>query len=193
MTIKEKNIKQQRVEGYFIDAAKVIINKEGPHAVTVRKIADLSGYSYGSIYNYYNDLDELMFKVKNSMILDMMNTMHRSEIIPPTLEDIQLINQEFANFFMDNPNIYEFFYNFHIKTKGKTPIDDISFNEARLHAYQGFVDKGIIAKDDLEAVFWTILCSLYGLLNLYFSSNGITKEGVHDGLNKIIEFTLRKR
>lgn len=193
MTIKEKNIKQQRVEGYFIDAAKEIIKKEGPHAVTVRKIAELSGYSYGSIYNYYSDLDELMFSVKSSMIRDMMNSMHRPEVIPQTVEDIQLINQEFADFFMDNPNIYEFFYSYHIKAKGTLPIDDISFNDARLHAYQGFVEKGIIAKDDLEAVFWTILCSLYGLLNLYFSSNGVTKEHVHDGLNKIIEFTLRKR
>ncbi len=193
MTIKEKNIKQQRVEGYFIDAAKVIIKNEGPQAVTVRKIADISGYSYGSIYNYYKDLDELMFHVKNSMIIDMINTMHQSAKIPQTIEDIQVINREFANFFMDNPNIYEFYYNFPITTKGKTPIDDIGFNETKLQAYQVFVDKGILAKDDLEAVFWTILCSLYGLLNLYFSSNNLTKEDVYSGLDRIIEFTLRRR
>ena len=193
MTIKEKNIKQQRVEGYFIDAAKVIIKNEGPQAVTVRKIADISGYSYGSIYNYYKDLDELMFHVKNSMIIDMINTMHQSAKIPQTIEDIQVINREFANFFMDNPNIYEFYYNFPITTKGKTPIDDIGFNETKLQAYQVFVDKGILAKDDLEAVFWTILCSLYGLLNLFFSSNGLTKEDVYSGLDRIIEFTLRRR
>jgi AcrR family transcriptional regulator len=193
MTIKEKNIKQQRVEGYFIDAAKVIIKNEGPQAVTVRKVADISGYSYGSIYNYYKDLDELMFHVKNSMIIDMINTMHQSAKIPQTIEDIQVINREFANFFMDNPNIYEFYYNFPITTKGKTPIDDIGFNETKLQAYQVFVDKGILAKDDLEAVFWTILCSLYGLLNLFFSSNGLTKEDVYSGLDRIIEFTLRRR
>ncbi|KFZ26080.1 MAG: Bacterial regulatory protein, tetR family [Candidatus Izimaplasma bacterium HR2] len=193
MTIKEKNIKQQRVEGYFIDAAKVIIKKEGPQAVTVRKIAEISGYSYGSIYNYYKDLEELMFHVKNSMIQDMINTMHQSGKKPQTIEDIQVINREFANFFMDNPNIYEFYYNYPIKTKGKTPIDDIGFNETRLQVYQVFVDMGILAKEDLEAVFWTILCSLYGLLNLYFSSNGLTKEDVYSGLDRIIEFTLRRR
>jgi len=191
--MKEKNIKQQRVEVYFIDAAKFIIMKEGPTAVTVRKIADRSGYSYGSIYNYYDSLDELMFRVKNSMILDIMSLMDELESIPQSIEDIKSLNWKFAEFFMENPNIYEFFYNYPIKTLGKTPVDDINFNDNRLLTYQSFVDKGIINKDDLEVVYLTILASLYGLLNLYFSSNGVTKEYVRDGLNTIIEFTLRKR
>jgi len=191
--MKEKNIKQQRVEVYFIDAAKFIIMKEGPTAVTVRKIADRSGYSYGSIYNYYDSLDELMFRVKNSMILDIMSLMDEPESIPQSIEDIKSLNWKFAEFFMENPNIYEFFYNYPIKTLGKTPVDDINFNDNRLLTYQSFVDKGIINKDDLEVVYLTILASLYGLLNLYFSSNGVTKEYVRDGLNTIIEFTLRKR
>ncbi len=191
--IKKKSIKQQRVEGYFIDAAKIIIKNEGPKAVTVRKIADSSGYSYGSIYNYYKNLDELMFHVKNSMILDMIKEMGRPEKTPQTIKDIQIINRQFATFFMDNPNIYEFYYNYPIETEGKTPIDDISFSKSRLQVYQTFVDNGTLDQDDLEAVYLTILSSLYGFLNLYFSSNGLTKEDVYSGLDRIIEFTLRRR
>ena len=56
-------IKANRVKSYFIEAAKEIIIKEGPENVSVRKIANLSGYSYGSIYNYYTELNELMVDV----------------------------------------------------------------------------------------------------------------------------------
>ena len=191
--MSRKSIKHQRVESYFIEAAKAIIKSDGPQAVSVRKIADLSGYSYGSIYNYYNNLDELLFHVKNSMIQDMIRSMSNTETVPRSIEDIQLINWTFAQYFMDNPHIYEFFYNYPIKTDGTTPTDDNNFNENRLLSYQHFVESKIIKKEDLETVYLTILSSLYGLLNLYFSSNGITKEYVRDGLNKIIEFTLRRK
>lgn len=191
--MSEKSIKHKRVESYFIEAAKDIIKSNGPQAVSVRKIADLSGYSYGSIYNYYNDLDELLFHVKNSMIQDMIISMSNTESVPRSIEDIQVINWTFAQYFMENPHIYEFFYNYPIKTDGPTPTEENSFNENKLLAYQHFVETEIIKKEDLETVYLTILSSLYGLLNLYFSSSGITEKYVHDGLNKIIEFTLRRK
>lgn len=46
---------------YFIDAANQIIENEGIDAVTIRKIADIAGYNSATLYNYFEDLDHLLF------------------------------------------------------------------------------------------------------------------------------------
>ena len=189
-----KSVKAQRIESYFIDAAKEIIKKEGPDSVTVRKIADLSGYSYGSIYNYYKDLDELMFETRNAMIYDMMAMMgegpHDSL---SSVEDFKRINRIFLDFFIENSHIYTFFYNYPIKKTGMTPIEEMNLSERNKMNYMPFVENGMIQESDLEAVFKSILYSLYGLLTLYFSSYAMTKEQAHSDLDNIIEYILRKR
>ncbi len=58
MTNKELRIK--RIRGYFIEAAQEIIDKEGIHAVTIRKVAQRAGYNSATLYNYFRNLDHLL-------------------------------------------------------------------------------------------------------------------------------------
>lgn len=46
---------------YFIDAADEIIKEEGIKKVTIRKVADKAGYNSATIYNYFENLDHLIF------------------------------------------------------------------------------------------------------------------------------------
>lgn len=53
-------LKRRRVMRYFIDAAKGIIDSEGLGALTIRKVADVSGYNSATLYNYFDDLAQLV-------------------------------------------------------------------------------------------------------------------------------------
>lgn len=53
-------LKRRRVMRYFIDAAKDIIDNEGLGALTIRKVADVSGYNSATLYNYFDDLAQLV-------------------------------------------------------------------------------------------------------------------------------------
>ncbi len=46
---------------YFIDATNEIIENEGIESVTIRKVANLAGYNSATIYNYFENLDHLIF------------------------------------------------------------------------------------------------------------------------------------
>lgn len=46
---------------YFIEATHQIIEKEGIDHVTIRKVADIAGYNSATLYNYFEDLDHLIF------------------------------------------------------------------------------------------------------------------------------------
>jgi AcrR family transcriptional regulator len=55
-----KEIKQERIRRYFLDAAKAIIREEGVSGLTTKKIGERAAYSYASIYNYFENYNELV-------------------------------------------------------------------------------------------------------------------------------------
>jgi len=60
--VERKEIQEQRMKGYFIQATKDILKGEGLRAISVRNIADRAGYSYATLYNYFSDVKDLIFE-----------------------------------------------------------------------------------------------------------------------------------
>ena len=58
--MSNKEIRYKRNRGYFIDATREIIDKEGIEAVTIRKVAKMAGYNSATLYNYFNNVDHLI-------------------------------------------------------------------------------------------------------------------------------------
>lgn len=56
---KELNVKQKRVMVYFIAAAKELLETEGVEHLTARKVAARAGYNSATLYNYFEDMEEL--------------------------------------------------------------------------------------------------------------------------------------
>ena len=56
----KKSILEQRMKGYFIQAAMEILRGEGIKDLSVRNVAEKAGYSYATLYNYFKDLNELL-------------------------------------------------------------------------------------------------------------------------------------
>ena len=54
------NIKKRRVMIYFIEATQELILNEGIENLSIKKIADTAGYNTATIYNYFEDLEELI-------------------------------------------------------------------------------------------------------------------------------------
>lgn len=45
---------------YFIEAAHELIQSEGLELLTIRKVSDLAGYNSATLYNYFENLDNLV-------------------------------------------------------------------------------------------------------------------------------------
>lgn len=61
MEMDKKTIQKKRMMKYFIDAVDKIIKEEGIDSLTIRKISDIAGFNSATIYNYFRNLNELMF------------------------------------------------------------------------------------------------------------------------------------
>jgi AcrR family transcriptional regulator len=185
-----QSMKNQRVRSYFIQAAKEIILCEGVENVSVRKIADKAGYAYTTIYNYFTDTNDLLRAVKDVMIQDVMQHLQGDsgdKIID--LEEVRRSNRTYAKYYIENPNIFYFFYSYRlspVSTKPELP----DFDKHWEMTYRSFVESGTIRKKDVPVIAKTMIYSIQGLLALYFSDNGMTEENVYRDLDSIINHLL---
>lgn len=191
---EKQTLKTQRVKSYFVQATKKIILDEGVENVSVRKVADLAGYTFSTIYNYYGNLNELLQDVKTDMINDLM--LHMQSTLPGKvfeLDDIKKQNRLYVGYFIDHPNIFSFFYSYRLHPLEKDRAEVPDFSPQYMETYRGFVESGVIRESEVMPLAKTFIYSIQGLLALYFSDNGMSVEILFEELDHVAEFLLRER
>ena len=193
-TSEKQTLKSQRVRAYFVQAAKKIILEEGVENVSVRKVADAAGYTFSTIYNYYGNQNELLQDVKADMIKDLVQ--HMAETRPSKVSDVEDIkkqNRLYVEYFIQNPNVFSFFYSYRLHPVQKEPAEVPDFSSQYLETYRGFAERGIIRESEIPVLAKTFIYSLHGLLALYFSDNGMTVQMLYEELDRVADFLLRER
>lgn len=111
-----KEIQNERLLRYFLDSAKNIIKSEGIEALTVRSVADDAGYSYGTLYNYYKDVKELVFKSGIEFIDEckdyVLNSHYKEDDIKA---EIKFKTKKYIEYFVQYIGIYQLLF---ITSKG---------------------------------------------------------------------------
>jgi AcrR family transcriptional regulator len=172
-----KNLKKDRIKSYFVDAAKEIIIIEGVAGISVKKVSEKAGYSYATVYHYYQDLHALLWDVKLAMVTELRHSL--------TAHSVQEAIRAYVDYYLKYPNVFEFFYLYQLDTDKGNPqelfgmYDDISKEEMN-----GFASTSCAV--DARMPIKTCIYAIHGLLLLYFSSNGMKKEDLYDDLNGIL-------
>lgn len=191
----KKDYKRQRIKGYFLEAAKEIIINEGVENVSVRKVADIAGYSYATIYNYFRDVNELLWEVKGVMINDLIEVIQKK--MQKAVYDtagIKSLFRAYTAYYFENPNVFKFFYLHSINRPNAGTDDGVAeadFGAMWTETFKGFVLDGKLQERDIEVVAKIFIYTMHGLLTLSFSNNGdLTEENVYKDLDKIVDYLL---
>lgn len=189
-----KTARKEFAKQLFIDAAKSIILREGIFNVTARKIAEITGYSYATIYHYFSDLNELFLETKLQMIQDMIACCKENTIIASDpLQNLKSQNRVFVDYFMENPNIFEFFYSYKMDDRNETAMKSLEIEKEYWDDYLPFVEKGAIRQSDIPIISRTITYAVFGMIMLYLSGNGLSKEILYTDLDNMVDLLLKGR
>ena len=194
-TEDKKTLKKQRIRTYFLEAAREIILNDGVESVTVRKVADMAGYSYATIYNYFSDLNQLLWEVKKLMINDIVEALYKKMAgMTKDVDGIKKCFKMYVEYFIVNPNVFRFFYFHHLsKPAGETGEneEEPDFDAMWEETFKEFVISGKIRAEDIEVLARTMIYAIHGLITLYFSEDVDYKgEDVYSELDKVIEYIL---
>lgn len=134
VTVKNKEVQEQRMRGYFIQAAKEILKGEGLQVASVRNIADQAGYSYATLYNYFKDIKDLIFVCVQDFQDECTEfVIHEAENTPRGIEKVKLIIKSYTKYFIQYPGIFELFF--------LEKISDISNKNSNIKLIYTFLDR----------------------------------------------------
>ncbi len=109
--MKNKEIQELRIKDYFIQATKDILKSEGIKAISVRNISDKAGYSYATLYNYFKDVNDLIFLCVSDFQAECLTFVKKqTKGIPNGREKIKALALSYINYFLEYPGIFELFY-----------------------------------------------------------------------------------
>ena len=109
--MKNKEIQEKRMRGYFIQATKDILKGEGISSINVRNIADQAGYSYATLYNYFKDVNELVFLCVIDFQEECSKFVKKQTInVPEGKEKLKASVQSYINYFVEYPGIFDLYF-----------------------------------------------------------------------------------
>lgn len=194
--IKNKELQEMRMRGYFIQATKDILKGEGLSSVNVRGIAEQAGYSYATLYNYFNDINDLVFECVNDFQEECRQFVYdQSKSKSPGIEKLKGKVMAYIKFFVEYPGIFEIFY----LAKGKdfgnkqTIIEVIgnSLDNVCGEEWDYLKDKKTFSSEHAERMKAQLRYSVIGLLLLYL--NRLTPANYQEFIkeaNAMIDFQL---
>lgn len=99
------------MKGFFIQATKEMLKGEGLKSVSVRKIADRAGYSYATMYNYFKDVQELIFHCVKDFQEECREMVESGTAVQtPGTGKIQAKAALYMRYFVEYPGIFELFF-----------------------------------------------------------------------------------
>lgn len=167
---QRKEIQRKRMMNFFIDAAKQIIKEEGVKGLSARKIGDLAGYSYATIYNYFSDIKELLAYCVFDFLEDCYQYMigFKDENLN-CIEQMLVYTEAYFKYFITKTDMFELIF---IEDLGKIPMEllngdkKISIGLLLRDCIKRCAEEGYIKKDDIDVIHSIIGSSIQGKLLL---------------------------
>ena len=195
--MKNKEIQNQRMRGYFIQATKEILKGEGLRNISVRNIANQAGYSYATLYNYFKDAKDLVFECVvdfQEECTEFVKQEIDNEL--PGIAKIKAISKAYIKFFIQYPSIFELFYiEGTYNLAGKQPtVSLVNTFLDRLCAdeWEMLLTKGSVSETQIQNMREGLNYLVLGMLLLYLNrgypqSYAAFSEKVDQQLNNILD------
>lgn len=100
---------QKRNMVYFVEATEKILKEEGIPGVTIRRIAAEAGYNSATLYNYFQDLDELILFGSVCFLRDYLLDLSRN--LQPEMTSLERYRTIYQCFNRQAFQFPEIFYN----------------------------------------------------------------------------------
>lgn len=186
----------------FIEAAKVLLLKEGVENVSVRKIGNMCNCSYATIYNYFDNLDHLLFYVAVDFLKEIsLIRCKDSKKESYQIQDLSQLLRDYVKFYIKNPNVFRFFfyYQLEISPYRSAEAQEQGCEQERPHLeeelrniLENMEDKQIFRKETIPEISTVLVHSVHGLLMMYFSKRReMTEEDVFLELERIVIFSAK--
>lgn len=191
-----KEVHEERVKGYFITAAKDLIRGEGLEVVSARNVAERAGYSYATLYNYFNDIRDLIFSCVEDFLEECrVFVQNYSSKAPVGKDHLIAVVSGYCNFFIQYPGIFDLL--FHQKasaiTTAQSKIEKIIGLLPELTASDWSVVVGVYSDDNkITGIQNSYIYAVHGFLLFYLNNRQVVEYSqIMQMVKEITESTIK--
>lgn len=103
---KTRERRQARTREAIIQAAEEIIQTQGPDALSMREVAELTDYSASNLYEYFASKDDLLAAVANEALMRLATQVGHSATGSSPRERLLAYGQSYLEFARTHPDLY---------------------------------------------------------------------------------------
>ncbi len=168
----KKSVRKQKVRDSFIAAAGEILENEGVEGLTIRKVADIAQYNSATIYNYFEDMNELIWLAVIQLINKYSsNYLEKFEEEKDPLEGYLKVWETFCIFCIDHPHISRFLlYEDLADNDLQLLIKDSPVYRIERTALQNCIDNNLITADNATYISDIFIFLLTGGVSRYINN-----------------------
>ncbi|HJS58282.1 MAG TPA: TetR/AcrR family transcriptional regulator [Vicinamibacteria bacterium] len=195
-TVERRGREREKVRKQILDAARELFARDGYERVTMRAVAEAIEYSPTTIYNHFEDKEDLVEALCQEDFARLFAALTAGPLTEDSIERIRQMGRAYARFALNLPNHYRFMF-----MTAKNPDHEMrpdmpgwrSF-ELLLDACREGVARGHLGGDSPEAMAQVLWASLHGaaaLLVTYRPDQFPCVPAVPDLIEKTCENALR--
>ena len=104
---------REELAALALDAARKIVELEGLRGLTARRVARDIGYTIGTIYNHFENLDDLIMRL-NGQTLDALYTgLTQTPLGDEPVAALRTLTERYLQFTSQNPRLWASLFEFH--------------------------------------------------------------------------------
>ena len=193
----KRQMKEDRVKAVFVQTTKEMILAEGAQAVSVRRIADEAAYSYATLYNHFENLNELLWHTRNALMEDIgayINDHYPADA--KGAEGVSDLFKTYIEYFLLYPNAFKFFFFDDLAEPEGDFVSrarELDFDKAFEALFAEFAIDGTYGQKEVEVMGKTILFAVHGMLMVYISGKDeISREQLFANLDDMVAYLFGK-
>lgn len=103
---------REELQDLILTAARRIVAQEGVRALTARKVAQSIGYSPGTLYNLFDNIDDLVVHVNGGTLDALFAALKRAPVTGQAEADVAALCARYLAFLDDNPDLCELLFEY---------------------------------------------------------------------------------
>ncbi|TAH29687.1 MAG: TetR/AcrR family transcriptional regulator [Cytophagales bacterium] len=189
MAIKDRKEREKKeMQALILEAAKELFLKEGYDKTSIRSIAEKIEYSPGTIYQYFDDKDDIFFALHFFAFQDLLAEMDKNCQFKKPLDNLLAIGKTYINFALQNPELYDLMFIMRapmcsLQSKKEQLFEKIkgeNTENASMEWEEGFaafdrlknimqacINENLIKYDNVEIASINMWANVHGLASLY--------------------------
>ena len=173
MTIKErKALEKNEMREAILVAAKNLFLTEGYEKTSIRGIAEQIAYSPATIYQYFEDKDDIFLTIHIRAFDELLNRLKNADSVKNPLERLEALGKIYIAFALENPELYDLMFCMHapmasLHTKKKEWNCGFETYDHLKNTIQECVQQGLIRSTNVDLITISAWGHLHGLLSLH--------------------------